>query len=74
MLKNRYKIKISPGPFSIREACSKSYVDSLFNDSSFVKNTTHIDLNDENFSNARFIQGNQLPQIDSHSTAKLIML
>ena len=36
-----------------------------------MKNTEHIDLNDRNFTNARFIQVNQLPQIDSHLTAKL---
>ena len=28
-------------------------------------------MNDRNISNARFIQVNQLPQIDSHLTAKL---
>ena len=28
-------------------------------------------MNDRNITNARFIQVNQLPQIDSHSTAKL---
>ena len=36
-----------------------------------MKNTAHIDLNDRNITNARFIQVNQLPQIDSHLTAKL---
>ena len=36
-----------------------------------MKNTAHIDLIDRNITNARFIQVNQLPQIDSHLTAKL---
>ena len=36
-----------------------------------IKTTEHIDLNDRNFTNARFIQVNQWPQIDSHLTAKL---
>ena len=36
-----------------------------------MKNTAHIDLNDRNITNARFVQVNQLPQIDSHLTAKL---
>ena len=35
-----------------------------------MKNTTQIDLNDRNITNARFVQVNQLPQIDSHLTAK----
>ena len=36
-----------------------------------MKNTAHIDLNDRNITNARFIQVNQWPQIDSHLTPKL---
>ena len=70
-LKNQYRIKNLPDPLSIREACSKNYVDNSFNDPSIVKNTDHIDLNDRNITNARFIQVNQWPQIDSHLTAKL---
>ena len=70
-LKNQYRTKSLPDPISIREACSKNYVDNLFNDPSIVKNSKHIDLNDKNFTNARFIQVNQWPQIDSHLTAKL---
>ena len=70
-LKNQYKIKKLPDPISIREVCSKNYVDNLFDDSSIVKNDTHIDLKDRNITNARFIQVIQLPQIDSHLTAKL---
>ena len=70
-LKNQYRIKNVPDPISIREVCSKNYVDNLFNDPSIIKNTAHIDLNDRNITNARFIQVNQLPQIDSHLTAKM---
>ena len=70
-LKNQYRIKNLPDPISIREAASKNYVDNLFNDSSIVKNTEHIDLNDRNITNARFIQVNQWPQIDSHLTPRL---
>ena len=36
-----------------------------------MKNTEHIDLNDRNITNARFIPVNQWPQTDSHLTAKL---
>ena len=70
-LKNQFRIKKLPDPISIREAASKNYVDNLFNDTSIVKNNARIDLNDRNITNARFIQVNQLPQIDSHLTAKL---
>ena len=70
-LKNQFRIKNLPDPISIREAASKKYVDNLFNDPSVVKNTAHIDLIDRNITNARFIQVNQWPQIDSHLTPKL---
>ena len=70
-MKNQFKIKNLPYPEENSDAVCKSYVDSLFNDSSLLKNTEHIDLNDRNITNARFIQVNQLPQIDSHLTAKL---
>ena len=69
--KNQYRIKNLPDPINTREAASKHYVDNLFNDPSILKNTEHIDLNDRNITNARFIQVNQWPQIDSHLTAKL---
>ena len=70
-MKNQNKIKNLPDPISIRETCSKNYVDNLFNDPSIVKNNAHIDLNDRIITNARFIQVNQWPQIDSHLTPKI---
>ena len=70
-MKNQFKIKNLPCPEENSDAVCKSYVDSFFNDSSLLKNTEHIDLNDRNITNARFIQVNQLPRIDSHLTAKL---
>ena len=69
--KNQYRITNLPDPISVREAASKNYVDNLFNDPSLIKNNVHIDLNDRNKTNARFIQVNQLPRIDSHLTATL---
>ena len=70
-LKNQFRIKNFSDPISIREAASKKYVYDLFNDPSIIKNIAHKDLNDRNTTNARFIQVNQMPQIDSHLKAKL---
>ena len=70
-LKKQYRIKNLPDPISITEAVSKKYVDNFISDPSIVKNSTHIDLNDGNITNCRFLSVNQLPQIDSHLTAKL---
>ena len=70
-MKNQFRIKNLPDPISIRETCGKNYFDNLFNHPSIVKNTEHVDLNDRIITNARFIQVNQWPQIDSHLTPKL---
>ena len=70
-MKNQFKIKNLPCPQENSDAVCKSYVDNLFNYSSILKNTEHINLNDRNIAKAGFIQVNQLPQIDSPLTAKL---
>ena len=70
-LKNQYRIKNLPDPTEMQDACSKKYTDNLFNDPTIIKNSAHIDLNDKNITNCRFLSVNQLPQIDSHLTAKL---
>ena len=70
-LKKQFRIKNLPDPISIREPAPKHYVDNLFNDPSIIKTSAHIDLNDRNITNCRFLSVNQLPQIDSHLTAKL---
>ena len=61
-LKTQNRIKKIPDPISIRKAASKIYVDNLFNDPSILKDTTHINLNVRNITNARFLQINQWPQ------------
>ena len=38
-LKNQFRIENLPDPISIRDACSKNYVDNLFNDHSIKKIT-----------------------------------
>ena len=58
-------------PKTIIEVATKTYVDKKLNDANTIKNTTYIDLNDRNITNARFLQVNQWPQIDSHLTPKL---
>ena len=70
-MKSQYRITNLPDPITIREATSKNYFDKFFNDPSIIKNNGHIDLNDRDITNARFIQVNQLPQTDSHLCAKL---
>ena len=68
-MKNQFRIKNLKDSISVRDACSKNFVDNLFNDPSIIRNNGHIKLNDRNIITARFTQVNQLPQIDSHLTA-----
>ena len=70
-LKSQNRTKYLPDPISVREAASKNYFDYKINGPIIIKNTAQIDLKDRNITNARYIQVNQLPQIDSHLTAKL---
>ena len=40
-LKDQYRLKNLPDPFSIREAASKNYVDNLFNNPSIKKQPSY---------------------------------
>ena len=70
-MKNQFQVENLPCPQENSDAVCKYSVDNFFNDSSIIKNTSHIDLKDRNVTNARFIQVNHWAQIDSHLTAKL---
>ena len=67
---NQYRIKILPGLFSIREAASKIFVDTKFNDRSLIKNTSHVDFNDKNLDNVSFVEVNSMPAAVEHLSAK----
>ena len=71
-LKNQYKIENLPDPISIPEAASKKYVDNKFNDPRILKNTAHVDFNDKNLDNVRFVKVNCFP-IPEHLTAKIFV-
>ena len=60
-------------PKTITEVFTKSYFNKKFIDPSIIKNTKHKDVNDKNITNARFIQVNQCPQIDSPLTPNLFV-
>ena len=69
-LKNQFRIKNLPDPISIGEPVSKQYVDNNFNDPSIIKNTAHVDFNDKNLDNVRFVKVNSMPAVGEHLTAK----
>ena len=69
-LKNQCRIKNLPDLISIGEAVSKNYVDNKFNDPSIMRNNTHVDFNDENVDNVRFINVYSMPAVGEHLAAK----
>ena len=72
-LKNQFRIKKLPDPISITDACSKNYDDNRINDHSIIKNTAHVDFNNKNLNNVRFIKINCLPAIPEHVTANILV-
>ena len=62
-LENQYRIKNLPDPISVREACSKNYVDNLF------KND--VDFNDVKLENIKFVKINYQPAVNEHLTPKI---
>ena len=52
------------------ELPTKNYVDEKIDDPSIIKKTTHVDFNDKNLDNVRFIKVNSFPAIPEHLTAK----
>ena len=57
-------------PKTIIEVPNISFVDKKFNDPSITKNTAHVDFNDKNLDNVRFIKVNSMPSLGEHLTAK----
>ena len=49
---------------------TNSYVDIKFNDPTIIKNTTHVDFNNKNLDNFRFIKVNSISAVGEHFTAK----
>ena len=69
--KNQYRIKILPDPTSIREAASKKYIDRKFIDPSLKKDSAHVNFNDKNLNNVRFVKINSRSTLEQPLIPKL---
>ena len=69
-LQNKFRIKKFPDPISNRKAASKNYLDKKFSDPSIKNNTTHVDFNDKNLDNVRFVEVKSRPAVGEHLTVK----
>ena len=47
---------------------TKSYADIGLTDPSIKRNTTHVDFDDKNLDNVRFVKVNSLPAVREHLT------
>ena len=52
------------------ELLTKNYVDKKFNDPFILKNNGHVDFNDKNLDNVRFVKVNSMPAVREHLTPK----
>ena len=69
-MKNQYRIRNLPCPVENKDAVYKSYVDSGLNDPSVIQNTAHVDFNDKNLDNVRFVEKKSSPAVREHITPK----
>ena len=67
--RNQFKIKNSRCPHKKSDAVSKSFVDRGLNDPSIIRNTSHVDFNENNLDNFRFVNANSMPEVGEHLTA-----
>ena len=58
-------------PKTILELPTKNYVDIKIKDPSIIKNKDHVDFNDKNLDNVRWIKVNKRPAVEEYLTAKL---
>ena len=58
-------------PRTILEIPIKEYVDHKFNDPSIIKNTNHVDFNDKDINNVRWVKVNKMPAFAEHLTPKI---
>ena len=68
--KDQFRIKNLADVISIRETASKNFVDTLFTDPSKIKNTDHVEFNDKNLDNVRFVKVNSLPAVSQYLSPK----
>ena len=63
-IKNQFRIKNLPDLISTKDCCSKNYVENNFNHPSIIKNTAHVDFNNKDLNNVRFIKVNSMPTLE----------
>ena len=57
-------------PWTTIEIPTKNYVDNKFNDPSIIRNNAHLDFNDKNLDNVRFVKVNNMSAVREHLIPK----
>ena len=68
--KNQYRIKNVPDPSSIREVCSKNYVDNSIDETSLIRNNKDNDFGNHNLTNKNSITLNKQAENDNEVLTK----
>ena len=69
--KNQLIVKNLTEPDNSQKSAWKMYVDISFYDPCILKITTHVDFNDKDLNNVRFVEINNLNAVREHVTPKL---
>ena len=72
--KNQFKIKKLPCPVEISHVVRKVYVGSGLKDPSIIRSSAHVDFNDKNPDNVRFVTVISLPAIREHLEPKIYVV
>ena len=70
-MKNQSRIKSLLNPSEPEQPPIKLFVDTKSNDPSIIRNNAHVDFNDKNHDNVRFVKVNSLPGVRDYLTPKL---
>ena len=69
-MKNQYRITNLPDPLSIRDACSKNYVDNSIDETPLIRNNRDNDFGNHNLTNINSITPNKQAENDNEVITK----
>ena len=69
-MKNQFKFKNLPSTVNSADCVPKSHEDGIINDPSIMRNISHVDFNNKNVDNPKFVKVTSYPAVGGHLTSK----